>query len=386
MIKEINSTLKVLILKTMLLVFAISVFHFETQAAQKCSNALFDAVPIGALRPEFDHTVRYTKEIPQSRITNQCNLGTCHLYSWSNHLEANYLRRTGKEIRLSADYLSYIHFFASSIAALSRTNKDVKLSLGASSIKSFELIKQYGLRPESSFNIGPEFKAGVPSARANAMIENYIARVQLELSKIQDPTKKQKAFVRRVQELDSLFKEMFGDLPNNFQVEGKTYNARTFTQEFFPELKEKIAVYQVQHRAKEKYQKVQETNTQEVYDIDRRAMDELIISQIDQGKNVYLSYEHKHELVDKPTGIMSIEAFNIPIKMLPLPLNRRQQFKLDDGGHAVQIVGYELNPFTKELVKVKIKNSWGEKNGDAGYFHMYRDYLHTFVKSVVTLP
>lgn len=380
------TTFKAWTLKTILLALAISVFHFETQAAQKCSNALFEAAPIGALRPEFSHSPRYTKEISQSRITNQCNLGTCHLYSWSNHLEANYFRRTGQEIHLSADYLSYMHFFASSIQALSRTTSDVKLNLGASAKNSFHLIKTYGLLPESAFTIGPEFKSGAPSVQAKSMIQNYVARVQLELAKIQDPEKKQKAHRRRVIELEGLFAEMFGALPKQFQFEGKTHTIRSFTQEYFPEFNGKFTVYDVRHRGKGLLQMTQTWQTHEVRTLDRKAMDKLIISQIDEGKNIFLSYEHKHELVDAATGIMSIEAFNIPLKMLPLPKNRREQFKLNDGGHAVQIVGYEVSPLTGELVKIKIKNSWGEKKGDAGYYHMYRDYLHTFVMNLVVLP
>lgn len=373
-------------LKLFIIAIAISVFHTESQAASKCSSAFFEAVPIGALRPEFEHTTHYTKEIKQTRITNQCNLGTCHLYSWTGHLEASYLKRTGEELPLSADYLSYMHFYLSSVEALARTNNEVTTQLGANPVQSLNLVRKYGLRPEGAFNIGPDFKTGTPSARAKALIQNYTARVQLELSKIQDPTKKQKAFQRRAKELESLFEEMFGVVPKDFVYKGKTYNARTFAQEHFPEIFQKLTVYDIQHRVKEKFQKTIDSPVYETFAIDRNTMDELIMRQIDQGKNVYLSYEHKHELVDKETGIMSVQAFNIPLKMLPLPQNRREQFKLSDGGHAVQIVGYESDPLTNQLIKIKIKNSWGEKNGDSGYFHMYRDYLHTFVRKIVTLP
>lgn len=179
---------------------------------------------------------------------------------------------------------------------------------------------------------------------------------------------------------------MFGVVPARFVHAGEAHTAKSFAKKYFPELAGKVVVYDVLHRAKDKFQKMQELETHEIYGVDRQTLDALIMDQINQGKNVYLAYGHKHELVDKKTGIMSISAFNIPLKMLPLPLNRRTQFKIDDGGHAVHIVGYDVDPLTGELIKVKIKNSWGEKSGDLGYYHMYRDYLHTFVKRIVTTP
>lgn len=368
------------------LVMATTLFHNETFAAPKCSSAFFEEVPFGALRPEFNHTSKYSVEIPQTRMTNQCNLGTCHLYSWSNHFEANYFRRTGKEIHISSDYLSYMHFFAVSVEALGRTTQDTGLGLGASPIQSIKMIRRYGLRPESAFQISADFKLGVPSARAQAMIRNFVARVQLELQKISDPAKKERMRQKRIVELGTYFDEMFGKNDKEFVFEDKTYTSQTFAEAYFPELKQKITQYEVDHRAKDKFKLSVENTTYDVYSVDRKTMDDLIMNQIDQGKNVFLSYEHKHELADKATGIMSIKAFNIPFKLLPLPQNRRNDFKMADGGHAVQIVGYEKDPFSGELIKIKIKNSWGDKVGELGYFHMYADYLHTFVKSIITVP
>jgi len=103
---------------------------------------------------------------------------------------------------------------------------------------------------------------------------------------------------------------------------------------------------------------------------------------LDQGRNVYLSYDHSSDFVDVPTGTMSIGAFNLPPGAGPMTRKQRAYFKVAPGGHAVQIVGYDLNPKTNKVSRWKIKNSWGDKMGDAGYFHMYRDFFRAFVMSV----
>jgi bleomycin hydrolase len=79
---------------------------------------------------------------------------------------------------------------------------------------------------------------------------------------------------------------------------------------------------------------------------------------------------------------MSIDAFHVPDGAKPLPISVRRHYNLNGRGHAVQIVGYELDPSTGKVLKWKIKNSWGVDSGDNGYYHMYRDYFRTFVTGI----
>jgi bleomycin hydrolase len=100
---------------------------------------------------------------------------------------------------------------------------------------------------------------------------------------------------------------------------------------------------------------------------------------LDQGQNVYLTYENDAQFVDSKTGIMSISMFEIPEGGEPLSREQREYFNIHSGGHAVQVVGYDFDPKTNKVIKWKIKNSWGENFGDHGYYHMYNDYFRHFV-------
>jgi bleomycin hydrolase len=99
---------------------------------------------------------------------------------------------------------------------------------------------------------------------------------------------------------------------------------------------------------------------------------------LDQGENVYLDYDHNPNFVDSDTGVMSISAFEVPSSGLPLTREQRTYFGLRPSAHAVQVVGYDVDPVTNLVTKWKIKGSWGENAGDRGYYHMHRDYFLTF--------
>lgn len=46
------------------------------------------------------------------------------------------------------------------------------------------------------------------------------------------------------------------------------------------------------------------------------------------------------------------------------------------------IVGYDLDAVTGKVIKYKIQNSWGQKSGDQGFYHMYADYFRAFVNRI----
>jgi aminopeptidase C len=48
------------------------------------------------------------------------------------------------------------------------------------------------------------------------------------------------------------------------------------------------------------------------------------------------------------------------------------------GGHATQMVGYEVNN-SGEIVAFKMQNSWGTEAGRGGYFRMDMSYFRSYI-------
>ena len=102
---------------------------------------------------------------------------------------------------------------------------------------------------------------------------------------------------------------------------------------------------------------------------------------IDQGLSVYLGYSHNDVYVNYSSGIMTIAGFNAAPGAAPPSRADRNQLAISANGHVVQIVGYDLGP-SGNIIKWKIKNSWGQDAGTNGYFHMYHDYFNTFALDI----
>ena len=88
-----------------------------------------------------------------------------------------------------------------------------------------------------------------------------------------------------------------------------------------------------------------------------------------------------------------LSFFKYPKSANPLNRHLRKKFNIATNDHGVVIVGYDLDRNTGKISRYKIKNSWGTEIGDHGYFHMYRDFLRTYVQAInfsydakITLP
>lgn len=107
-------------------------------------------------------------------------------------------------------------------------------------------------------------------------------------------------------------------------------------------------------------------------------MVEIIKQQIDKGNSVWIGYDHDSYFVDNKTGAMTIEG------MASLPMNPhitradRNQVDLYYGGHATQIVGYEVND-AGEIVAFKMQNSWGTDVGRGGFYRMDMSYFRSYI-------
>jgi bleomycin hydrolase len=353
----------------------------EAAGPPLCQN-IFSGTPWGTLRPDFKHNTRYTKEIPQEvEIKNQCNLGTCHLHSWLASMEKTYTRRTGDVMPLSNHYLSAQQILNRSLMQLHNSDNRADIELGAGSLNSRDSILQYGVIPEGIWTPKTEFYKNPTAQKMTEYFENIIARTKSYVAKAKTPEQKQEALAYGEEQLKSLFNDFVGELPTEFNWKGQQWTPQQFAKEYFSFIEGPQKQMIILAKRKGMTYAEQVKSDTKVY-TDLNSVEATAAQLIDRGQMVYLAYDHHAEYADKASGILSIRAFYTPSYAKPLNRELREQFGKNDGGHAVQIIGYERDPQTGKILKWKIKNSWGKTSGDEGYYHMYDDYFRAFAKSI----
>ncbi|WP_413557033.1 C1 family peptidase [Bdellovibrio sp. HCB209] len=343
---------------------------------------VFSGTPWGELRTDFKHNTNYSKEIAQeTAIKNQCNLGTCHLHSWLASLEKTYTLRTGETLPLSNHYLSAQQLLTRSLEQMRIADDKANIELGAGPLNSRDSILKYGLMPEGVWTPKTEFYKNPTAQKLKEYFENIIARTKAAAAKAKTPEQKERIIQQGSEQLKALFTDVVGELPAKFTWQGREWTPQEFGNQYFKFFTGAQTQIIIMANRKGMIHAEQVGRDTRLYTHLDQA-EQTATALIDRGQMVYLAYEHHAEYVDKTTGIMSIRAFYTPSYAKPLPRELRTQFDKNGGGHAVQIVGYERDPQTGKILKWKIKNSWGEQNGDEGYYHMYDDYFRAFAKGI----
>lgn len=363
----------------------LAVFSFSGAAvAAVTCRSLFGDSRYGQLREDFVPNTKYKVEVSeQSEIKNQCNLGTCHLYSWVSQLEHDMKVNANSSVKISAHYLSVMHWIRESLEIFEESEgNSVSVQLGATVLGSRFSIYQSGIIPDQAWTGARDFHAGALSGRLGEYVQNVIAKSKWEMSQQVDKNKKDQIRDKAKNQIIEIFENVVGKIPQTFMYEGKQYTPQSFQRKFFPELLQPMTIVAVNPNRKAVTTLEYETPYFKSISTTLDVVEETARQLLDQGRNVYLSYDHNSDFVDVKTGTMSIGAFNLPPGAGPMTRNQRAYFRIAPGGHAVQIVGYDIDPKTNQVTRWKIKNSWGDKMGDSGYFHMYRDFFRAFVMSV----
>jgi len=353
----------------------------SSHAQMTCQQVFQTTVAYGQLRPDFEHNTHYSNEVLfQSDVKDQCNLGTCHLHAWVSSLEHDYKdNHGGNEIKLSMHYLTASYWLEQSLKAISNNDNNIVIDLGSNGFASRDFILRAGLMPAAAWTPTTSFQEGAKASRLNEALQNIIARTKWQRDNEIDPKKKNEIIAEGQKQVINVFSNFIGKFSDTFEFNGKTYTTQEFASTFFPQLQKKVVLMAVVANPQTKVTNYKnQTFIQTNIDQIEKTMREVI----DHYQNVFLGYDHKSAYMDAKTGIMSIAAFETPEAGLPLSAIQKQYFSIPMSGHAVQVVGYDLDPRTNKVIKWKIKNSWGTKTGDHGYFHMYDDYFRHFSEQI----
>lgn len=364
---------------TMTVLFAPLSFSY---ASPSCHDLLF-----GSLKPDFPHTGFYNMVVPTANvIRNQCGLSTCHLQAWASQLEQAYLLRNGHPLEISSDYWAAKHWLSLSLKALNRENlKDpnVNIHLESTMVSSANAISEYGILPASQWKGGNLYKSGEVSARLNSYIRNIVARTKWAAKNEQNEKFQNNLLEEGRRQIRDVFLNLIGPIPDTFIFNGRRYTTEEFSFQYFPDLQRPTVEMMVNQNSKGRSEFTElESKNHLLVKTSVDFVERTAKSLIDHGVSVYFIYDHDPDYVDMRSGIMSISAFHAPPWAAPLSHEQKDHFHLSPRGHIVQIVGYQENPNTGQIIKWKILNSWGKESGDHGYFHMYSDYFRANALSI----
>lgn len=351
------------------------------------------AKEMAGVRPEFlaKHNARYSHELPTTAIKNQCNYGSCWIYGTVANIETDFVLRTGKQVSLSEPYL-ILRSLEERIDQALRT-PGMQLGEGGRYEAAQYLVEKYGALPADVWQPRIPFESSPHSTRMMAFLDHRIAQYHLDLANHRASPKK--LLKKAKKDLEEILLSYTGPLPKDFSHDGihyadalefgayvspssgKDVQAFTMNSDKLPKkLVEKIPADGGSNTAWGSKAKTQFTG------LSADEMEKTIVAAVKNHKSVAVFTEMSNAFIDKGLGIMSIEAIPMPKGFKPVPASYRRNFNISGGSHQMAIVGVDLDEQGR-VIKYKIKNSWGEKSGDEGFYHMYPDYFRTFVSSIV---
>ena len=341
--------------------------------------------------PQFlkEHQGKYSLEIKPSAVSDQCGYGSCWVHARLSHLEQQILNKTGKEMKLSRQFLIVQSLLDRIDSALQSPASGV--FQGGNAHYADELIKRYGVIPDDPSVWKPKvnFEKAPHAGRLTYFLNARAAQFHQEAK---DLTPESKAYLdlqdKARKDMRDILRAYTGTLPRKIKVAGQEITPRAFAKSLgkdhapkplwvFPEV-------ELLEGNLKKESSIGPAPLPSSAPSSRESLDKIearIIRSLKNGQSVTLSYENNTLFVDRDTGIMSLQAFNTPEGFQPPPRLYRDAFLSGSGYHAVDIVGVDLDSAGK-ITKLKIKNSWGDEAGDRGFYHMYRDYFLHFMNSI----
>ena len=354
----------------------------------------FKKLSAGELRyatPEFlkKHSTRYSVEVDQTPVSDQCAYGSCWIHARLSHLEETIKKKTGLEVKLSRHFLIAQSLLDRIDEALESPQSPI--FQGGNANYADELIRRYGIVPDDPTVWKPrvQFEKAPHGGRLVYFLNARAAQFHQDAKDIQPESKAYLGLQDQAREdMRDIWKTYTGTLPKKFQVGENSFSPKAFSKALardyvpkplwvFPEMDPLSGNLRRESSLQVAALPTDTPSSRESL----LKMEKRIINALKSGQSVTLSYENNSLFVDKDTGIMSLEAFNTPAGFSPPPRLYRDAFQRGAGYHAVDVVGVDLDSEGR-MVKLKIKNSWGSESGDQGYLHMYRDYFEQFVSSI----
>ncbi|MCR4847583.1 MAG: C1 family peptidase, partial [Bacteroidales bacterium] len=169
------------------------------------------------------YQITETVNVPHTAVDNQGSSGTCWCFAGIGFVEAEILRMYGKEFNLSEMFVVR-NAWSEKVNKFVRMHGNSTLSQGGEVCDVLYMIKKYGMMPEDAYNgkvIGEDRHM---HSEMNEVV-NGVARAV-----IKNGNKKLSPAYPKA--LEGVLDAYLGEVPDDFTVDGKKYNPKSFAEAY----------------------------------------------------------------------------------------------------------------------------------------------------------
>lgn len=304
------------------------------------------------------------------------------MYTTLAKVEQEYDSNHAEPLKLSSHYLISRLWLDRAFESVESDSMSVNVSLGANYEDSRTMVNLYGVMPDAAWTGQRNFNQQPAAGRIEEYVRTIITQARYSRSIAKTEKEKTAATVLAKKQITKLLREVTGPWPETFEYRGQTLTPSEFTAKYYKSLSKPVIELAVEHNPSFSPVRWEPRDGLTRYQAGIDYVEDVARQAIDQGQAVYLTYEHRNEYMHGAQGILSQNAVNGPAIGKPLSRTIRKMFGQANAGHAVLVVGYELDPKTGRVKKWKVKNTWGPAAGDKGFYHMYADYFREFASSI----
>jgi len=338
--------------------------------------------------------------LPATPVEDQHRSGTCWSFSGLSFLESEMLRSGKPKVNLSEMFIVW-HTYSEKAIKHVRLHGNLNFSAGGAFHDVTNTISEYGIVPESVYD-GLEYGEELH-------VHGEMDRVLREFVDAVIENKNKKLTTAWHEAYTLILDSYLGELPRQFEYEGKQYTPQSFADEFVGlNMDDYVEITSYTHHpfySKFIIEIPDNWSWDEVYNVPLKELEEIIDYSLNNGYTVawatdvsekgfassnkgiaVLPAAPEKEMSDAeiarweslPEREREDELYKLekPVPELEVTQEMRQiafnNFQTTDD-HGMHIIGYAKDQ--NEQIFYKVKNSWGDYNRYNGYLYVSKPYM-----------
>jgi len=359
----------------------------------------------------------FSIELPTGKVSNQKHSGRCWEFSLLNTLRHKFATKYHvKDFELSENYLFFwdkierANMFYRNVEQTARQPISDRLVQflfdnpgedGGQWAMAASLVQKYGVVPAS---VMPETFNTTNTSDFQEVMSRKLRKDGLKLRQLvmdgADEAELQSLEKSMLQEVYRIAAYSFGEPPTTFDLEyrddDKNYHRETgltpqnFYQDYFDtDLDDYVVVTNSPDKPlNQLYSLPDEDNVIggkpiEFLNVDMGVLTDVAVQQLKSGESIWFGNDVLRQM-DRKAGYLDGHLYE-SAKLFGINghLTKAQRLQTGEGevSHAMTLTGVDIVDDTP--TKWKVENSWGEANGDKGYFVMTQDWFDDYVYEVV---